>query len=86
MLALKIKVLISNLHFTLCRYIERRFSSKGVRIFTVIVFLVRTLVFMGVALYGPAVALNLVTPLSITTSVLLCGGICTVYTGEDLID
>ena len=36
---------------------------------------------MGVALYGPAVALNLVTPLSITASVFLCGGICTIYTG-----
>jgi len=69
------------LRFTsIYEYLEKRFRSKIVRRIAVFSFIIMTLFYMGVCLYGPAVALNSVTPLSTSASILLCGVICTVYT------
>lgn len=35
---------------------------------------------MGVVLYGPSLALETVTGLSVTSSIFIIGGICAVYT------
>jgi Na+/proline symporter len=62
------------------QYLEKRFRSSAVRRVAVFSFIIKTLIYMGICLYGPAVALNSVTPLSTEASILICGIICTIYT------
>ncbi|XP_064470607.1 sodium-coupled monocarboxylate transporter 1-like [Ornithodoros turicata] len=61
-------------------YLERRFSSVPVRILGSLSFITNTLLYMGVVLYGPSVALESVTGLPGSMSILLLGLICTFYT------
>lgn len=61
-------------------YLEERFRSKNVRLAVSFSFLLCTVPYMGVVLYGPSLALETVTGLSVTASILIIGGICTLYT------
>ncbi|KAI7689160.1 Sodium-coupled monocarboxylate transporter 2, partial [Sarcoptes scabiei] len=72
-------------------YLRKRFDSKYVKMAGSIGFLVATMPYMAVVLYGPATALSSgenstplfiesLTPLSIPTSILVVGVICTFYT------
>ncbi|XP_077482927.1 sodium-coupled monocarboxylate transporter 2-like [Amblyomma americanum] len=61
-------------------YLERRFFSVAVRTLGSLSFIVNTLLYMGVVLYGPSVALESVTGFPVWTSVLFLGLICTFYT------
>ncbi|XP_054159817.1 sodium-coupled monocarboxylate transporter 1-like [Oppia nitens] len=70
-----------NLQFTsVNKYLEERFGNEKVRLAVSMSFLLCTIPYMGVVLYGPALALASVTPLNVSTSVLIIGGICTLYT------
>ncbi|CAG2223180.1 unnamed protein product [Mytilus edulis] len=40
------------------QYLEERFKSKSVRLFGALIFLVRTIIGMGIVLYGPSTALS----------------------------
>ncbi|CAL1301298.1 unnamed protein product, partial [Larinioides sclopetarius] len=63
---------------TVYEYLERRFG-KLTRTLTSMVFLVQTMLYMAVVLYAPALALSAVTNVSIWTSVVSVGAVCTFY-------
>ncbi|XP_065294528.2 sodium-coupled monocarboxylate transporter 2-like [Dermacentor albipictus] len=61
-------------------YLEKRFMSTAIRNIASIVFIMSTLLYMGVVLYGPALALGSVTGIPVWSSILLNGFVCTFYT------
>ncbi|XP_054162852.1 sodium-coupled monocarboxylate transporter 1-like [Oppia nitens] len=61
-------------------YLAKRFNAPYIRMAGTVGFLLSTTPYMAVVLYGPALALSSVTPLSIPTSILVVGVICTFYT------
>nr|XP_037281085.1 sodium-coupled monocarboxylate transporter 1-like [Rhipicephalus microplus] len=61
-------------------YLEKRFMSTAVRNIASAVFIVQTLLYMGVVLYGPSLALGSVTGIPVWSSILLNGIVCTFYT------
>lgn len=61
-------------------YLEKRFMSSVVRNIASVVFIMSTLLYMGVVLYGPALALGSVTGIPVWSSILLNGVVCTFYT------
>ncbi|KAK1171403.1 solute carrier family 5 member 6a [Acipenser oxyrinchus oxyrinchus] len=61
------------------QYLELRFN-KTARILGTITFIFQMVIYMGVVLYAPALALNAVTGLDLWGSVLAIGLVCTVYT------
>ncbi|KAG8122932.1 putative Sodium-dependent multivitamin transporter-like protein [Naja naja] len=60
-------------------YLELRFN-KVVRLCGTITFIFQMVIYMGVVLYAPALALNAVTDFDIWASVLTIGIVCTLYT------
>ncbi|XP_066295568.1 sodium-coupled monocarboxylate transporter 1-like [Branchiostoma lanceolatum] len=60
-------------------YLEIRFS-KTVRLLCTVLFVVNMLVYMGLVLYTPSLALNAVTGLTLWGAVLGMGLVCTFYT------
>ncbi|XP_053106968.1 sodium-dependent multivitamin transporter [Hemicordylus capensis] len=60
-------------------YLELRFN-KVVRICGTATFIFQMVVYMGVVLYAPALALNAVTHFDLWVSVLTIGLVCTLYT------
>ncbi|KAL3246054.1 hypothetical protein MRX96_057973 [Rhipicephalus microplus] len=61
-------------------YLEKRFTSRAVRKIGSIIFIVHTMIYLGVALYGPSLALGSVTGLPVWSSILVNGAVCTFYT------
>ncbi|KAJ6647651.1 Sodium-coupled monocarboxylate transporter 2 [Pseudolycoriella hygida] len=62
------------------QYLKIRFNSEKVRLAGTFTFLLATVPYMGVVMYGPSLALSSVTPLSTAASILLIGLVCTFYT------
>lgn len=60
-------------------YLEHRFS-KGVRTAGMCIFSLQMMIYMSIVLYGPSLALNAVTGLSLWGSVVSVGIVCMVYT------
>ncbi|CAF2743440.1 unnamed protein product [Rotaria sp. Silwood2] len=60
-------------------YLEQRFSLT-VRIVVTLIYMVVTIFYIAVILYGPSLALSQVTGLNIWLTVGSCGIICTLYT------
>ncbi|KAJ8021821.1 Sodium-coupled monocarboxylate transporter 1 [Holothuria leucospilota] len=60
-------------------YLERRFS-KYVRYVGTFLFFLQMILYLGIVIYAPALALNAVTGLSLWGSVLAIGLVCTFYT------
>ncbi|XP_056620287.1 solute carrier family 5 member 6a [Triplophysa dalaica] len=60
-------------------YLELRFS-KSVRICGTVTFIFQMVIYMGVVLYAPALALNAVTGLDLWGAVMAMGLVCTLYT------
>ncbi|XP_071107016.1 sodium-coupled monocarboxylate transporter 1-like [Haliotis cracherodii] len=60
-------------------YLEKRFS-KGVRTAGTLIFCTQTIIYMAIVLYGPSLALNAVTGLSLWGAVAAVGIVCTFYT------
>ncbi|KAL2773704.1 sodium-dependent multivitamin transporter [Daubentonia madagascariensis] len=68
------------LHLTSAyEYLELRFS-KTVRVCGTVTFIFQMVIYMGVVLYAPSLALNAVTGFDLWLSVLTLGIVCTVYT------
>uniref|UniRef100_A0A8C2B766 Solute carrier family 5 member 6a n=1 Tax=Cyprinus carpio TaxID=7962 RepID=A0A8C2B766_CYPCA len=61
------------------QYLELRFS-KSVRICGTMTFIFQMVIYMGVVLYAPALALNAVTGFDLWGAVLAIGLVCTLYT------
>ncbi|XP_064489130.1 sodium-coupled monocarboxylate transporter 2-like [Ornithodoros turicata] len=61
-------------------YLEKRFMSTAVRRLASAIFIIQTLLYMGVVLYGPSLALGSVTGFPVWASILLNGIVCTFYT------
>lgn len=60
-------------------YLELRFN-KVVRVCGTVTFIFQMVVYMGVVLYAPALALNAVTHFDLWVAVLTIGLVCTLYT------
>ncbi|XP_062065115.1 sodium-dependent multivitamin transporter [Lepus europaeus] len=68
------------LHLTSAyEYLELRFN-KVVRICGTVTFIFQMVIYMGVVLYAPSLALNAVTGFDLWLSVLTLGIVCTIYT------
>lgn len=68
------------LHLTSAyEYLELRFN-KAVRICGTMTFIFQMVIYMGVVLYAPSLALNAVTGLDLWLSVLTLGIVCNIYT------
>ncbi|XP_025094627.1 LOW QUALITY PROTEIN: sodium-dependent multivitamin transporter-like [Pomacea canaliculata] len=61
-------------------YLEMRFDSKCVRLFVTSIGMLQTVLYMAVALYSPALALQTAAGLPLWVSIAIVGGLCTVYT------
>jgi len=61
-------------------YFELRYQSKFPRIIMTAIFLLKTILYVGIVVYAPAIALSSVTSLSWWASVLLLGLSATFYT------
>lgn len=64
--------------FPIFEYLEMRFG-KVTRLTASVAYLLQTVLYMGVAVYAPALALQAVTNLDKTVSILVIGSICTFY-------
>ncbi|KAM7307304.1 sodium-coupled monocarboxylate transporter 2 [Ixodes scapularis] len=62
------------------QYLELRFKSAVVKDIASGIFILATLLYTGVVLYGPSLALGAVTGIPVSTSILLNGLVCTFYT------
>ncbi|XP_055946611.1 putative sodium-dependent multivitamin transporter [Argiope bruennichi] len=62
-------------------YLERRFG-KTTRTLTAVLFTLQMILYMGVVLYAPSLALNAVTGLSTWTSVLSLAAVCMFYSSQ----
>ncbi|KAI8505547.1 Sodium-coupled monocarboxylate transporter 1 [Branchiostoma belcheri] len=60
-------------------YLEKRFS-KSVRRLCSFAFMINMVIYMGLGLYAPALALSVVTGMSLWGSILSMGIVCTFYT------
>ncbi|XP_071129767.1 sodium-coupled monocarboxylate transporter 2-like [Mytilus edulis] len=60
-------------------YLEHRFS-KGVRTAGMCIFSLQMMIYMSIVLYGPSLALNAVTGLSLWGAVASVGIVCMIYT------
>ncbi|XP_037384247.1 sodium-dependent multivitamin transporter [Talpa occidentalis] len=68
------------LHLTSAyEYLELRFN-KAVRVCGTVTFIFQMVIYMGVVLYAPSLALNAVTGFDLWLSVLTLGVVCTIYT------
>ncbi|KAK2499828.1 hypothetical protein MC885_009820 [Smutsia gigantea] len=68
------------LHLTSAyEYLELRFN-KAVRVCGTVTFIFQMVIYMGVVLYAPSLALNAVTGFDLWLSMLTLGIVCTVYT------
>ncbi|XP_022310587.1 sodium-coupled monocarboxylate transporter 1-like [Crassostrea virginica] len=61
-------------------YLELRFHSKSIRLFSAALFILRLIMGMGIVLYGPSTALAAVTGFPVWAIILVVGGVCTFYT------
>ncbi|CAF0745964.1 unnamed protein product [Adineta steineri] len=80
---LTIKIFIPKFHYigsvSIYAYLEQRFSLT-IRILVTCTYILVTILYMSIILYGPSLALSQVTGLNIWLVIGSCGLVCTIYT------
>lgn len=61
-------------------YLERRFNHKSVKIVGTVYLMLSQIIYMGIAMYSPATALEAVTNFPVWASILASGVVATIYT------
>ena len=61
-------------------YLKMRYNDERARLLGVTLYLIRTLIAMGIVIYGPATALSSLTEISTSWCILIIGVIATFYT------
>ncbi|CAD5121145.1 DgyrCDS9680 [Dimorphilus gyrociliatus] len=61
-------------------YLERRYKHKSVKIVGTIYLMLSQIIYMGIAMYSPATALEAVTNFPVWASILASGIVATIYT------
>ncbi|XP_060071969.1 sodium-coupled monocarboxylate transporter 2-like [Ylistrum balloti] len=61
-------------------YLQLRFNSKGVRLMGTAIGMLQTVTYMGITLYAPALALEIVAGIPLWVSIVVIGFVCTIYT------
>ncbi|XP_040886232.1 sodium-coupled monocarboxylate transporter 1-like [Toxotes jaculatrix] len=61
-----------------CEYLELRFS-RAARLLGTALFMVQTILYTGIVIYGPALALNQVTGVNLWGGIISTGIVCTFY-------
>ncbi|XP_060068780.1 sodium-coupled monocarboxylate transporter 1-like [Ylistrum balloti] len=62
------------------QYIELRYKSRGMRLLGTCVSGIGTIFYLGIVLYGPAIALDAVTEFPVWASIILVAAVSVVYT------
>ncbi|CAK8694350.1 unnamed protein product [Clavelina lepadiformis] len=60
------------------QYLEYRFH-RGIRILVTLIYMVQTVLYAGIVIYAPALALNAVTGLNLWAAAVSTGAICIIY-------
>lgn len=61
-------------------YLEKRYDSKILRYIATIIYMIQTIIYNGIVLYGPALALQQVADIPILAGTLIIMGVCVFYT------
>ncbi|XP_060071967.1 sodium-coupled monocarboxylate transporter 1-like [Ylistrum balloti] len=61
-------------------YLQHRYNSKSVRLMGTAIGMLHTVIYMGIALYAPALALEIVAGIPLWVSIVVIGFVCTIYT------
>ncbi|XP_072046244.1 uncharacterized protein [Amphiura filiformis] len=77
--AIVMAYVISLMSGSVLQYLERRFN-RTVRIFGMLTLQLMMIFYMGIVIYGPALALNQVTGINLWGAVIAIGVVCTFYT------
>jgi len=68
-------------NFPFCfQYLELRYQSRAVRLLASSSYIISIILYMGVVLYAPCLALHTITNLSIISLILIGGVVGTIYT------
>ena len=62
------------------QYLELRYNSRVVRLFASFSYMISIILYMGVVLYAPCLALHTITGLPVVALILLGGIVATIYT------
>ncbi|CAD5121146.1 DgyrCDS9681 [Dimorphilus gyrociliatus] len=62
------------------QYLEMRFKSRSVRLSGTILLMLSQILYMGIAMFSPATALDAVTNIPVWASILATGVVATIYT------
>ena len=62
------------------QYLELRYNSKLVRVLASLSYIVSMILYMGVVLYAPCLALKTVTGMPVIGIILMAGTVGTIYT------
>uniref|UniRef100_A0A4W4DQU6 Solute carrier family 5 member 8 n=1 Tax=Electrophorus electricus TaxID=8005 RepID=A0A4W4DQU6_ELEEL len=69
---------LASLTKTYSKYLEMRFD-KAIRLFGTVLFIIQTLLYTGLVIYAPALALNQVSGIHLWGAVISTGVVCTFY-------
>lgn len=62
------------------KYLLKRFEFPELRVVSSLSFIISNILISGTVIYGPALAISSVTPMSLETSIVAVGVVCTFYT------